>query len=98
MWIPPIHKTVATEGKGIAELAGSIARHAEHLRQSGDWAARDRARLGSEMEALLKETLMDQFFESIPQETYEEIFQNVLDRTLSPYEAVKSLMNGRASR
>jgi LAO/AO transport system kinase len=98
MWIPPINKTVATEGKGIAELAESIARHAEHLRQSGDWAARDRARLGSEMEALLKETLMDQFFESIPQETYEEIFQNVLDRSLSPYEAVKSLMNRRASR
>jgi hypothetical protein len=50
------------------------------------------------MEALLQETLMEQFFESIPQETYEEIFQNVLDRSLSPYEAVKSLMNGRASR
>jgi LAO/AO transport system kinase len=28
MWIPPINKTVATEGKGIAEVAESIARHA----------------------------------------------------------------------
>jgi LAO/AO transport system kinase len=98
LWIPPINKTVATEGKGVAELAESIARHAEHLRQSGDWAARDRARLGSEMEALLQETLMSQFFESIPQETYEEIIQNVLDRNISPYEAVKSLINGHASR
>src|SRR6266508_2007938 len=51
MWIPPINKTVSTEGKGIAELAESIARHAAHLRQSGDWSVRDRARLGSEMEA-----------------------------------------------
>jgi LAO/AO transport system kinase len=97
LWIPPINKTVATEGKGIAELAQSIARHAEHLRQSGDWAARDRARLGSEMEALLQGTLMEQFFESIPQETYEDVIQNVLNRNLSPFEAVQSLLNGRAS-
>jgi LAO/AO transport system kinase len=98
LWIPPINKTVATEGKGIAELTESIAKHAEHLRQSGDWAARDRARLGSEMEALLQETLMAQFFDSIPQETYEEVIQKVLNRNLSPYEAVKSLLNGRAPR
>jgi len=98
LWIPPIHKTVATEGKGIIELAASIAKHAEHLRNSGDWAARDRARLGSEMEALLQETLMSQFFDSVPQETYEEIIQNVLNRNLSPYEAVKALLNGRAPR
>src|SRR5215208_3057101 len=37
LWIPPINKTVATEGKGIAELAASIERHVAHLRQSGDW-------------------------------------------------------------
>ena len=96
LWIPPINKTVATEGKGIAELIESIAKHAEHLRQSGDWAARDRARLGSEMEALLQETLMARFFDSIPPEKYEEIIQHVLNRSLSPYEAVKSLLNGRS--
>jgi len=93
LWIPPINKTVATEGKGIAELAESIARHAEHLRQSGDWTARDRARLGSEMEALLQETLMTRFFENIQQEKYEQVMQKVLNRDLSPYEAVKSLLN-----
>src|SRR4030095_3934782 len=72
IWIPPIVKTVATEGKGIDELAASIAKHAEHLRQSGDWAARDRARLGSEMETLLREALMDRFLENIQQQKYEE--------------------------
>src|SRR5512138_2487702 len=34
--IPPINKTVATEGKGIDKVVESIAKHAEHLRQSGD--------------------------------------------------------------
>jgi LAO/AO transport system kinase len=95
LWIPPIVKTVATEGKGIDELAAAIAKHAEHLRQSGDWAARDRARLGSEMEALLQEALMDRFLENIEQENYEEIIKKVVNRNISPHEAVRSLLNGK---
>jgi len=94
LWLPPIHKTVATEGKGIAELAESIAKHAAHLRQSGDWAARDRARLGSELEAVLQEALKARFHENIPKEKYEEVVEKVLRRNLSPWEAVKSLLNG----
>jgi LAO/AO transport system kinase len=94
MWIPPINKTVATEGKGFAELVESITKHAEHLRQSGGWTARDRARLGSEMEALLQETLMERFFDSIQQESYDQVMEKVVNRDLSPYEAVKLLLNG----
>ncbi len=93
MWIPPVIKTVATEGKGMEELAASIAKHAEHLRQSGDWTARDRARLGSEMEALLREALMDRFMEGVEQQTYDKLVEEVVDRNISPYEAVKSLLN-----
>ena len=94
MWIPPIVKTVATEGKGIDELAAAIAKHAEHLRQSGDWAARDRARLGSEMETLLREALTDRFLENIQQRKYEEMIEQVVSRNISPSEAVISLLNG----
>ncbi len=94
LWLPPIHKTVATEGKGIAELAESIAKHAAYLHQTGDWAARDRARLGSEVEAVLQEALLTRFHENIPQEKYEEIVEKVVSRNLSPWEAVKSLLNG----
>lgn len=96
IWIPPIHKTISTEGKGILELAESIARHVAHLRQSGDWSARDRARLGSEMEALLRESLMSQFMESVQPKQYQDVLEKVLKRKLSPYEAVKSLLNGKA--
>ncbi|RPJ28282.1 MAG: methylmalonyl Co-A mutase-associated GTPase MeaB [Chloroflexi bacterium] len=95
IWIPPINKTVATEGKGIAEVVESIAKHAAHLRQSGDWAARDRARLGSEMEALLREALMERFLESVQSVKYEEMIEQVVNRNISPHEAVKSLLNGK---
>jgi LAO/AO transport system kinase len=95
IWIPPINKTIATEGKGIAEVVESIAKHAAHLRQSGDWAARDRARLGSEMEALLREALMERFLESVQPVKYEEMIEQVVNRNISPHEAVKFLLNGK---
>lgn len=95
MWIPPIQRTVATEGTGIAELAAHIAAHAEHLRVSGDWAARERARLESEMEALLVEALMTRFRAEVPNGKFESAAQKVHERTLSPREAVQLLVNGR---
>ncbi len=95
IWIPPINKTVATDGKGIPELADSIARHEAHLRHNGEWALRDRARLRSELEAVLQEELVKQFMSSIPPEKYDEIIEQVIQRNISPYEAVRVLVNGR---
>lgn len=95
LWIPPILRTVATEGVGIAELAEAIAGHTAHLRRSGDWAARERTRLEVELEALIRDSLMNRFREHISQERYEEILEQVVRRTLSPWEAAKMLLNGR---
>jgi LAO/AO transport system kinase len=94
-WIPPIQQIVATEGTGIRELADEIARHAEHLRESGDWAARERSRLGSELDALLREMLVARFREQVPESRYEEVLERVFERELAPWEAVRMLLNGR---
>jgi LAO/AO transport system kinase len=96
LWIPPIQKTVATEGTGISELAEEIARHAEHLRESGDWSARERSRLGSELDALLEGMLVMRFHEQVPKSRYEEVLDQVFQRELAPWEAVKVLLNGRS--
>jgi len=98
LWIPPIHKTVSTEGKGITELAESITKHAAYIRQSGDWVARDRARLGSELDALIRAELMSRFLENIQQTKYDEVVEKVLNRSLSPYEAMNFLVNGKISQ
>jgi LAO/AO transport system kinase len=95
LWIPPIQRTVATEGKGIAELAESIAKHAAHLRVSGDWDVRERARLESEMEALLLEALRMRFHSEVQNGKYESVIQKVYSHRLSPWEAVQMLVNGR---
>ena len=94
-WISPIQQTVATDGTGIPELAGEIARHVAHLRESGDWAARERSRLGSELDAMLQGMLVARFRESVPQSRYEEVLDQVFQRDLAPWEAVNMLLNGR---
>jgi LAO/AO transport system kinase len=92
MWIPPIQRTVSTEGRGITELAEAIARHVVHLRQSGDWAVRERARLEVELDALVRESLMKRFRETVPEEMYEDVLEKVVQRNISPWEAVRILM------
>ncbi len=96
LWIPPIQRTISIDGTGIPELAEQITIHAEHLRVSGDWAARERARLESETEAFLQETLMSQFRQNVPESKYDEVMLQVYKRSLSPWEAVKLLTNGRS--
>lgn len=98
LWIPPINKTVATEGAGIAEVAESIAKHAAHLRLTGDWASRDRARLRSELETALQSALMKNFFNAVKKEKYDEMIEKVVGRTLSPNEAAKKLLNGNSKQ
>lgn len=95
LWLPPIVKTVSTDGTGIPELAEAVARHESHLRQSGDWTARDRARLRSELEAVLQEELMSRYLNGSHQEAYEAVLEKVIRRDMSPYEAVRFLLNGR---
>jgi LAO/AO transport system kinase len=92
MWIPPIQRTVSTEGKGIVELADAIAKHLAHLTQSGDWAVRERARLEVELDTLIRETLVSRFREVVPQQEYEDVLERVVQRELSPWDAVKVLI------
>lgn len=95
-WIPPIRKTIATDGEGIPGLVEEINRHAAYLRESGDWTARERSRLGSELDTLLQETLVARFRQQVPDSRYEDVLDRVFQRELAPWEAVKLLLNGRS--
>ncbi len=97
IWIPPIQKTISTEGVGIPELATLISNHKTHLLSGEGWSARARIRLQVEMESLIHEALMNRFRQDVSKEKYDETFEKVFQRNLSPYEAVKMLMNGRRS-
>ncbi len=94
LWVPPIQKTVSTEGTGIPELVEAIARHVAHLTSSGEWAYRERTRLEVELEASVREGLMNRFREDVTAEAYEKALESIVQRKMSPFEAAASLMNG----
>jgi LAO/AO transport system kinase len=94
-WLPPVLRTVATEGEGLPRLVESIQGHAGHLRQSGDWSRRERARLEAEFDLLIQETLVTRFRASVPAARLEEALDSIQDRKFSPREAVRSLLNGQ---
>jgi LAO/AO transport system kinase len=97
-WIPPVLKTVATEGTGIPDVVEEITRHEQHLRQSGDWDRRERSRLEAELEAHLQDSLVSRFRDEVSEAQYKEILEDVFHRHLAPLEAVQRLLNGRTKK
>ncbi len=92
LWIPPIRRTVALEGRGVSELVESIAAHAAHLHVSGEWATREQARLERETEALLARALMSHFQQDVAEAQIESVMGDVYKKNISPWEAVQELM------
>jgi LAO/AO transport system kinase len=94
LWIPPIQRTISTEGVGISDLADAIAKHITHLKLGEGWFARERIRLQVEIEALIQVKLMNQFREKLSEETYQNMLNQVVERNISPWQAVETLMKG----
>jgi LAO/AO transport system kinase len=93
-WLPPVQRCIATEGAGIDELVQAIQRHRDYLQNSGEWARRDRSRLQSELDLLLRETLLARWQERVPQALYKNAVQLVTRRQISPWQAIQYLLDG----
>ena len=92
LWVPPLVKTVATEGTGIIELAQAIQQHYTYLQHSGELVQRERSRLQAELELLLREALVARWREGVPAGQYEEALQRIAERRQSPWDAVDELV------
>jgi LAO/AO transport system kinase len=88
-WLPPIKKTVSTEGVGISEVLEQIDRHRAYLLESGDWEKRERARLQAELETRVREMLFSKWLDSLPETEYRQTLDALFDRRLSPLEAAE---------
>jgi LAO/AO transport system kinase len=94
IWVPPIQRTVATTGNGIPDLAALIRQHRRHLEQTGDLEHRERTRLEADLNNLLQETLVSRWQDSVADQTYQKVLDNLVAREISPIQAVKTLLNG----
>lgn len=96
-WIPPICKTVATEGEGIGELVEEIRSHKRFLHDTGGWQQRESARLQAELDTALQETLVSRWRSRVPENEYLRVLDEVVTREISPWQAVDILLDGGAA-
>jgi len=94
LWLPPIVRTIAPDGKGISELVSQILRHRQHLQATGDWQRREQIRLQRELDLLVQESLVSRWQAGLPEGRYRQVLQDLTTRQISPWQAVAELLNG----
>jgi len=92
-WSPPILKTVATQGQGIAELAQGIFAHRAHLDRQGLRQTRQRERSRALFLELLQEQGTRRLLERASANgTLEQTIERIARREMDPYSAVEELL------
>lgn len=94
-WEPPIVKTVATESKGIQELAAAIESYRKFNLEAKSGLGRRRAIARWRILELLRERLVSQTLESdSASEKLDRLAGEVASRQRDPYSAVDELLGG----
>lgn len=94
-WHPPIVKTIATENKGIEELAAAIESYRYFLTQAKSGDGRRHAIARWRILELLRERLVLQTLEAdSASEKLDRLAGEVASRQRDPYSAVEELMKG----
>jgi LAO/AO transport system kinase len=92
-WRPPIVKTVAPRGDGVADLLAAIEAHRDWLAQSGHRAVRRARRHAAEIEVLAWQGWHAQWFEgAAPVGVLAELADDVAEGRLDPYAAADRLL------
>jgi LAO/AO transport system kinase len=91
-WNPPVLPTIATEEKGISELANAISEHQLFIQGNGDWLKSDRKRLETWLEQLFQNELRLHWRNASTHENYADLIDQLVSRKISPYQAVKKLI------
>jgi LAO/AO transport system kinase len=95
MWSPPIVKTVATENKGIEELAAAVESYREFQRSAPGTHGRRGAVARWRILELLRERLLARALEAEgARERLESLALEVADKRRDPYSAVEELLAG----
>ena len=89
-WKPPIVKTAATTGQGVAELWGEIGRYREH--SADRRVARQRARQEYRLRELLSHRFMQHVERTLAPGELDRIVGGIAAREVDPYTAAADIM------
>ncbi|HYI24720.1 MAG TPA: methylmalonyl Co-A mutase-associated GTPase MeaB [Thermomicrobiales bacterium] len=92
-WEPPVIKTSALTGEGIADLVEAIDRHRIWLRETGELAARLRAIAATQLADRVRADLMEQIAVATHDERFGSLVDAIARRRLTPQQASKTLLD-----
>ncbi|NPV69421.1 MAG: methylmalonyl Co-A mutase-associated GTPase MeaB [Firmicutes bacterium] len=95
-WRPPVVKTVAVSGEGIALLASKISEHAAYVRQSGEMQKHALQASEFDVSEVLAQAVVEPLIEkSKARGLWDDVISKVASRELDPYTAVDILIESR---
>ena len=91
-WVPQVLKAVASEGRGIAEIAAAVEQHRTFLEASGGLRTRRRARLERRVADLVGDRLRVDFWSAERRGLLARQLDEILAGRSTPYDAAESLL------
>ncbi len=91
-WRPPVLKTIAERGDGVAEVVSEMARHREFLDVSEEGRRRKWQRLGMEVEEILRREIASLVELAWEKEKSPELFESLAERKTNPYEVAERVL------
>jgi LAO/AO transport system kinase len=96
-WTPPVVKTVATEGKGVPELAGAIAGYQQFLEQQDLLLKKKISNWRERLVEMLREALVDRLLnERLPQDEVARLAAEIAEHRRDPYSLVEEIVGSFA--
>lgn len=91
-WLPPVIRTVATEGEGIDELVTAIEQHRQYLTEADRLYQLVQQHVEMELVDRVRDELVKRLFSVLPAEKLRDVVQQVQSRALDPQTAVNQLL------
>jgi LAO/AO transport system kinase len=94
-WKPPVLKTVAVKGEGIAELVDAFWRHRQYQMDSGQFKAHNSEQTFRFVRSLVMEMAADKIFANAKDSAaYQTLLKNLNKRKIDPFTAAEKLIKG----
>jgi LAO/AO transport system kinase len=90
-WTPPIVKTVATDGRGIQELADAVAGYESHQKKLGLASQRRIQNWEVRLLEMLRDTLLQHARTALPDGELSQLAEQVAEHKRDPYSVVEEI-------
>lgn len=91
-WRPPVLKTIALQGDGVADVVDWIGKHRQYLVDHHQLEVRERARFRAELEMVVQNELMARLLRGVNESKVDSLVEKIATREMDVYQAAETLI------